>query len=229
VPGLPRVRDALSTIMWPSMVQAPRAAARGSRAANLLGGGPDESGLAGLLAGGGSGGFAEFERWLEEDDDDDEHEDNSEHEDAGGEDEPARVHGFDDDFAAFVSAPPQAAAPSNSASAASLATGMDPLALDMSFDATYDFSAGRSPLVGRATTDTEDPALPSRAEVRATSQRLFAGARDEGVFDLGNVLASLEGMKAEIAGIPDEDARRAAAARVALGLVHGLGLDDDDE
>lgn len=95
--------------------------------------------------------------------------------------------------------------------------------------------------------EDDDAELPSEAEIHATSARIFgapvstsnedlalaavAGSSQEEdvgdtAFDLTRVLTSLEGMKAEIAEIPDEDARRQAAARVALGLVYGLGLED---
>ncbi|KAL7280147.1 hypothetical protein ACG7TL_006566 [Trametes sanguinea] len=45
-------------------------------------------------------------------------------------------------------------------------------------------------------------------------------------FDLSRVFSALQGMKAEIAGMENEDERRRAAARVALGLVYGLGVQD---
>jgi len=57
----------------------------------------------------------------------------------------------------------------------------------------------------------------------------FAGESDDDdddfeleAFDLSRVLGALQGMKDEIAGMSDQDARRKAAARVALGLVYGL-------
>ena len=46
-------------------------------------------------------------------------------------------------------------------------------------------------------------------------------------FDLSRVFSALQGMKDEIAGMEDEDERRRAAARVALGLVYGLGAGGD--
>ena len=48
-----------------------------------------------------------------------------------------------------------------------------------------------------------------------------------GAFDLSRVLGALQGMKEEIAGMQDEDERRRAAARVALGLVYGLQKEDE--
>lgn len=50
-----------------------------------------------------------------------------------------------------------------------------------------------------------------------------------GAFDLSRVLSALQGMKEEIAGMTDEDERRKAAARVALGLVYGLRKEDERE
>jgi len=49
---------------------------------------------------------------------------------------------------------------------------------------------------------------------------------DAAPFDLSRVLTALEEMKAEVAGIEDEGEKRKAAARVALGLVHGLEGDN---
>ncbi|KAL1742262.1 hypothetical protein HDZ31DRAFT_43612 [Schizophyllum fasciatum] len=92
--------------------------------------------------------------------------------------------------------------------------------------------------------DDEDEDLPSRAEIREASARIFgppSGAHAQPTtssadpssgadpsspspapFDLSRVLDALQGMKAEIAGMADEGERRRAAARVALGLVYGL-------
>lgn len=131
-----------------------------------------------------------------------------------GEDSKASVaHGFDDDFSEFVSAPP----------------------------------AESSPPQGAADEDV-DSELPSQSEVREASERIFRGSApaesgaspglfsqgedEEGsassAFDLSHVLSALQGMKEEIAAIPDERERRKAAAKVALGLVYGLE-DTNDE
>jgi len=80
----------------------------------------------------------------------------------------------------------------------------------------------------------EDTDLPSRAEIDAMSQRIRGMAIPEddndfdGAFDLSRVLSGLEAMKSEISGINDEDERRKAAAKVALGLVYGLGGEDSE-
>jgi hypothetical protein len=104
---------------------------------------------------------------------------------------------------------------------------------------------------GGNTADAEDLDLPSHLEVRAVSALIFGNASlaDAAVpnaisgvegsagslgaegevdpaFDLSRVLASLENMREEISLIPDDEERRRAAARVALGLVYGLGLDN---
>ena len=47
-------------------------------------------------------------------------------------------------------------------------------------------------------------------------------------FDLQNVLGALQGLKEEIAGMPDKE-RRKAAARVALGLAYGLDSNSHPE
>jgi len=49
-----------------------------------------------------------------------------------------------------------------------------------------------------------------------------------GNFDLSRVLNALQTMKEEISGMDDEDARRKAAARAALGLVYGLERQDSE-
>jgi hypothetical protein len=78
-----------------------------------------------------------------------------------------------------------------------------------------------------------DEEMPSTEEILLASQRIFGqsmapreGDEDEGEergeFDLGSIMGALASMKEEIAGISNEDEKRKAAARVALGLVWGL-------
>lgn len=107
---------------------------------------------------------------------------------------------------------------------------------------------------GHERLDSEDEqddadALPSKDEIRESAQRIFgAGLQptsapvagrtgdndddevefDLAPFDLGQVMNALQGMKAEIAGMDDENERRKAAARIALGLVYGLDSNDAD-
>ena len=91
--------------------------------------------------------------------------------------------------------------------------------------------------------DSEDDDLPTKEEIRETSGQIFgkvvAGTPlveasssmpddsdgDERVapFDLSQVMNALQQFKSDISGMDDEEERRKAAARVALGLVYGLG------
>ncbi|KAG8680588.1 hypothetical protein FRC09_018127 [Ceratobasidium sp. 395] len=78
----------------------------------------------------------------------------------------------------------------------------------------------------------QENGIPSSADVQATAKRIFEPSLDHDApdgFDLASVLGSLEAMRAEIGGITDIEERRKAAARVALGLAMGLGLDGSDE
>ncbi|KAJ7761582.1 hypothetical protein DFH07DRAFT_815481 [Mycena maculata] len=72
-----------------------------------------------------------------------------------------------------------------------------------------------------------DPPLPAHGAdgISFPGNADAGGEFDLAPFDLSRVMSALEGMKAEIAGMPDEDARRRAAAKVALGLVYGLEAD----
>lgn len=88
--------------------------------------------------------------------------------------------------------------------------------------------------------DSEDEDLPTKEEIRETSGQIFgkvvAGAPlvetsmaddsdgEVGPFDLSQVMNVLQEMKSEISGMESEEARRKAAARVALGLVYGLEI-----
>ncbi|CAE7095251.1 unnamed protein product [Rhizoctonia solani] len=75
-----------------------------------------------------------------------------------------------------------------------------------------------------------DTGLPSTVEVHETTERIFGHDSDApGGFDLTSVLGALEAMRLEIGAIEDVEERRKAAARVALGLAAGLGIDERDE
>lgn len=153
--------------------------------------------------------------------------------------------GFDDDFTAFVSAPPtdddlEGESPTTPTFGR---TGLSaPLA--------YHSLGSQSDLGESVHSDDED--LPSKDEIRQTAVRIFgqdAYGRDSaflhafedapdlpetftflddndsgdlGEFDLSRVLGALQGIKAEIATMDDEAERRRAAAKAALGLVYGL-------
>ncbi|KAI0373734.1 hypothetical protein BV20DRAFT_672240 [Pilatotrama ljubarskyi] len=390
IPGLPRVIDALSTIMWPSLVQSQAARQRKSRARELLGWALEEEaddGLRALIAdpvaaapttsspaaptAAGTSATAnarksrmqremeELERWLEDEEagsglqyakgqtdgkpvdpvaaEKAEMEDEGENERARewvssapatsaegwedmltppairtprAEDEHPAVseeeHGFEDDFADFVSATSDSHLHAHShvfGHGFGLGHGEGRL-LEVNYDvgrltpmhtgASYRSLASVSDFggdegahgggYGALGDEEDDPDLPSQAEIRETSRRLFGAAafapapeaaasstsseprpssstapaseslsprredsssRDAdssadlsldcedaddhsfASFDLSRVFSALQGMKAEIAGMEDEDERRRAAARVALGLVYGLGVSRD--
>ncbi|CCO30738.1 hypothetical protein BN14_04768 [Rhizoctonia solani AG-1 IB] len=75
-----------------------------------------------------------------------------------------------------------------------------------------------------------DAGFPSSAEVQDTTEQIFGQGNDapEG-FDLTSILGALEAMRLEIGTITDVEERRKAAARVALSLAAGLGIDAQDE
>ncbi|GBE83120.1 hypothetical protein SCP_0501670 [Sparassis crispa] len=297
IPGLPRVVDALSTIMWPSLVQSDSTRQRRSRARELLDWARDEEeddGLRALISDAGASEHAqtssprnerksrmqremeELERWLDEADEDratghaaawgaSEH--------AMWSDRPLEVatptivtptaeeYGFDDDFTEFVSAPPRQL--SDVYDSRGLVP-MDTGASYRSLASGSDISNGHYESIDQDDYEN-DPDLPSHAEIAETSRRIFGSpavsslpgtspnlrrgastgsSADEdhpfehdadddefemSPFDLSRVLGALHNMKEEIAGMQNEDERRRAAARVALGLVYGLQADRDDE
>ncbi|KAG2156017.1 uncharacterized protein EDB93DRAFT_1129346 [Suillus bovinus] len=67
----------------------------------------------------------------------------------------------------------------------------------------------------------EDLFVPSEVEAADASET------DLERFDLQSMLSALQGLKEEIAGMPDSQERKRAAARVALGLVYGLNGNSD--
>lgn len=188
IPGISRVIDALSTIMWPSMVQKPGSRRAKARSIVSVPGEDEEAeGLRALLS--TPTGTTAFQRemtalenWLQDD---------TEAWTGGAATSTQSTGGFDDNFSDFVSAP--------------------------------------------LTSDKGDPDLdmPSHAEIELMSRQVYEMGRvhdedenDLGSFDLSRVLAGLDAMKAEISTMTSEDERRKAAARVALGLVYGLGEED---
>ncbi|KAI5119056.1 hypothetical protein M0805_005922 [Coniferiporia weirii] len=267
-PGFHRALDALSTIMWPSMVRAEPTQSKAANAQAQSAGVEVDLDLKALIDASTPAEKSAIqhememlEKWLEEDtddnygyssiaDDNDDYLSLSSHTHSfvvPRSDDPwstgasladsdaATTAGFDDDFAEFVSAPPPVSASADSDSAGHTSTS-EP---------------------GVDTNADSDPELPSKADIRAASARIFGSsappgthqddptapqlrsAREQGeggasavadpdadaglpVFDLTRVLGALEGMKAEIARIPDIRERRAAAAKAALGLVYGL-------
>lgn len=79
-----------------------------------------------------------------------------------------------------------------------------------------------SPTDGNDTcSQQKDPTAPSGVEAADPSEA------DLERFDLQRMLSALQGLKEEIAGMPDSQERKRAAARVALGLVYGLNGNSD--
>lgn len=93
--------------------------------------------------------------------------------------------------------------------------------------------------------DNEDDDLPTKEEIRETSGKIFglvpsttkgvpataSSMPDEsdvdervGPYDLSQVMGALQQFKSDISGMDNEDERRRAAAKVALGLVYGLDI-----
>jgi hypothetical protein len=103
--------------------------------------------------------------------------------------------------------------------------------MDAHFEDNFtDFVSASSQPHVFVTKDDDDPDLPTQAEIQAASQKIFgATAGVPGAFDVSHVFSVLESMKEEIGGINDEDERRRAAARVALGFVAGLGYEDQED
>jgi hypothetical protein len=173
--------------------------------------------------------------------------------------------GFDDDFSAFVSAPPAASSASASGLASTSASGsmiahprlhifsqtlLKPSHTGGSFrslrsggvsdveigsDAGYEAlddrsSANFSPEHEHGPTrvfDDDDDADPPTA----TGQRFRGKAPDLGdmPFDLTNILDTLQTMREDMAGIEDEEERRATTARFASKFVFKrMGVDGDE-
>lgn len=233
-PGLCRALDALSTIMWPSMV---RVGHSNHSQSNVQSNAPclDETDLAlqALLADAGahSDEFAtsrasrlqkemdELERWLEEDVPGD-----ATQGDPWGPEAlsafSSKDHyisrvtsGFDDDFGAFFSG-----------------GSSSPRRPDSDF-------ADAHPFAHLDDGGDEEDDLPSRNEIESAASRIFQSGSthnreqdgDAPAFDLSRILSALQGMKEEVSGIEDIAERRKAAAKVALGIVYGLeGYDEMD-
>jgi hypothetical protein len=142
---------------------------------------------------------------------------------------PSIPSGFEDDFTNFVSAPPNPVPSSD-----------EPSVSDPSSTSSV-FSSNLVAIANKEADADWDPEkwLPTQAEIASASARIFRPSSTSppppihdgdtvGSFDLAQVLSTLQAMKEEISGIADEDERRKAAARAALGLVAGLGLDAND-
>jgi len=244
-PGLHRIIDSLSTIIWPSMLR--KTGARASRlgltpAAPTRSGDEESDGLVSLLVPGPASRsvslshadeMVALERWLEDVGPDD----------AAAVASPLAMHApaqpqsqpetptqwqrfgtasADSSFAQHLTGPEQASVPED-------VDGFDDDFADFVGPSSGEFQA----LDGEG-----DDEMPSHAEVVAASRRIFGqpprdAPRDlrGGDYDITSAFSALQAMKDEIRAIEDEEERRRAAARVALGFAWGLdgGHSDDGE
>ncbi|KAI0662215.1 hypothetical protein C8Q70DRAFT_875036, partial [Cubamyces menziesii] len=117
-------------------------------------------------------------------------------------------------FGAGAFGPPPAAQPSSTSDTATTAI------------ASIGQDAGPSTSRAATTSDVSGQDPDSSADLSLDSEE---GDEDHSFasFDLSRVFSALQGMKAEIAGMENEEERRRAAARVALGLVYGLNAQSD--
>jgi hypothetical protein len=154
---------------------------------------------------------------------------------------------FDDDFTVFVSAPPRNTdaeeEQGNSGRSTPEIERASSLNVPGSAGSLYRSLGSVSDFGENDENGDGDDGLPSQAEIQEMSQKIFGKSKlaaspgkevgpgitdsvDEdyemGSFDLTKVLGALKGMKEEISMIENEDERRKAAAKVALGLVYGL-------
>ncbi|KZS92176.1 hypothetical protein SISNIDRAFT_486710 [Sistotremastrum niveocremeum HHB9708] len=224
-PPTTRVVDALSTIMWPSMVRKPRTV-------RLSGSIPEpvrvsEQSLKDISIASIFAGFQAmdlnseeamrrereaFEKWLDVDNEEiigfpGVMESNDPALPSPGPSQP----GFDDDFSDFIQAshgaePSFPLSPTSSMFASASSSTRDPNEVGENEDG-----------------DLFDDDMPSASEIDSTMRQIFgrsAGMGDD--VDFAHILSALQAMKEEVSGLPTEAERRKAAARVALGLVYGL-------
>jgi hypothetical protein len=229
--GINRIREALHTIMWPSLIRKKPAAT--DRSMPVVFNDNSIDGVGGLSLNVDDitedvarslftspddalqeHGLAAFEAWLDQPPDPVWKKPQNER--STQEDNPAQLQStplnrFDDDFSEFISATQTPAQLSNTFTSSTRVQGS---------------------LLSN--TLEEDPFIP---DIAAASSRIFKQAADDAdadgldTFDFNQMLSTLQAMKEEISLIDDIDERRRVAATAALGLVSGLGLgagDDDD-
>src|ERR1700722_15320735 len=237
IPDLPRVLDALSTIMWPSMTSAEVTTSKRRTPMSFVDWASRSFDYDHPFTG-GQAEIAELERWLNADTPTPSDEEDQVYPLSASPTGEHSKSGFDDDFTAFVS--------SSSANAVFEDDQSDSERprVESSYASLRSLSDCGGE--GEELENEDDEALPTKEEIQTTSERIFGGALwnpsptspnaqpisvpegesledvEHPAFDLTHVLSSLEGMKAEIANIEDDTERRNAAARVALGLMYGL-------
>jgi hypothetical protein len=154
--------------------------------------------------------------------------------------QPHNLAGFDDDFTDFVSAPAPAPA----------TTGITPKGL--ASDVVHEKASGQARNDPEDDLFSDDflptdqeilmtshrifgPVLPSQRGSSSASTRAAQADSDHEEkgededhtarnvdFDLSRIMGVLQGLKEEISGIEEEEAKRRMAARVAMGLLYGL-------
>lgn len=86
---------------------------------------------------------------------------------------------------------------------------------------------GATPLAFSSTDGNDTCLLQENLSVPSKVEAVDPSEADLERFDLQRMLSALQGLKEEIAGMPDSQERKRAAARVALGLVYGLDGNSD--
>ncbi|KAG1872458.1 hypothetical protein DFJ58DRAFT_439449 [Suillus subalutaceus] len=86
---------------------------------------------------------------------------------------------------------------------------------------------GATPLAFSSTDANNTCSLQENLSVPSEVEAADPSEADLERFDLQRMLSALQGLKEEIAGMPDSQERKRAAARVALGLVYGLDGNSD--
>lgn len=86
---------------------------------------------------------------------------------------------------------------------------------------------GATPLAFSSTDRNDTSSLQENLFVPSEVEAADPSEADLERFDLQRMLSALQGLKEEIAGMPDSQERKRAAARVALGLVYGLDGNSD--
>ena len=252
-----RAVDALSTIMWPSMIQLPSVRSRRGIDAEMSELTLDESiddlgsGMEGIsdLDGYGRSGLVRMQRdleqlqnWLDEDETSKKQNDleawttNLPNISISSAPDFSTGHAFDDDFTDFVTAIPSGL----SASQGRVSYHSLPSVSDLGEPVSNDYIQIET---DNDNDDLPHTELPSAEEIHATAARIYGqgdGIRqtnsvdqeeldfDSPAFDLSRVFGALQVMKEEIGNITDEKEKRQAAARAALGLVYGLDIGNED-
>lgn len=243
--GVHRIVDALSTIIWPSMAR------KGTQRASRIAGGPhivldprsggEADTLLSFLAGAGGPAprtradeVAALERWLEDDDEDDHVQSPLSAGAEGGlvPPHPSWTHFQSGSTISLHRPVPEPSASSFIPPVLSPTPPADEPAHGFEDDFS-DFVTAPADEGYGALADSDDDALPPPHEIVAASARIFGPgghAPDEDApgadFDIAHAFSALQAMRDEISAISDDDERRRAAARVALGFAHGLDLGD---